>query len=171
LLELNCNQLALGETFGVCLQCVYLWVSVAHIMQDWSEPFNDVHTFAQVKNPTVLEAFEKHNGYFMADELDSSARAQKVVSIYSTMLFARINEHRFWPGIVARRLGGFEWRWWLVVDSDLVREYRAYLDRFDAHDAATKAALAAVDGARERWFEREIDNKFKCSLAYRRGVV
>jgi hypothetical protein len=24
--ELDCNLLGLGETFGVCLQCVYLWV-------------------------------------------------------------------------------------------------------------------------------------------------
>jgi hypothetical protein len=72
--------------------------------------------FPQVKNPTAIEAFEKHHGYFMDDELqglDSSARAQKVLSIYSTMLFVPLNEHRFGPGTVAQKLGGFEWRWWL----------------------------------------------------------
>jgi hypothetical protein len=143
-------------------------------MHDWSEPFHDVHTFAQVKNPTVLEAFEKHHGYFIADELqglDPLARAQKVLSIYSTMLFAPINEHRFGPVAVAQKLGGFERKWWLVVESDRIREYQTYLHRFDAHDGVGKAARAAVDTARERWFEQKIDNMFKCSLAYRRGIV
>jgi hypothetical protein len=143
-------------------------------MHDWSKPFNDVHTFAQVKNPTVLEAFEKHHGYFMADDLqglDSSARAQKIASIYSTMLFATINVDRFGPGAAAQKSGGFEWKWWFIVESDLIREYQTYLERFDAHDAAAKAARAAVDVARERWFEQEIDNKFKCSLVYRRDVA
>jgi hypothetical protein len=133
-----------------------------------------VRTLAQVKNPSVLEGFEKHHGYFMDDELqglDSSARAQKVVLIYSTMLFAPINEHRFGPGTATQKLGGYEWRCWLIVESDLVRDYRMYLQRFDAYDAAAKAARQAVDAARERWFEREIDIKFKSSLAYRRGVA
>lgn len=109
----------------------------------------------------------------MEDELrgmDPPARAQKVLSIYSTMLFASLNEHRFGAGTVAQKLGGFEWKWWFRGESDLIHEYQTYLDRFDAHDAAAEAARAAVDVARERWFEKEIDGKFKCSLAYRRGV-
>jgi hypothetical protein len=130
--------------------------------------------FPQVKNPTALKAFEKHNGFFMGDELrglDPLVRAQKVVSVYSTTLFAPINEHRFGPGAVTQKLGGFEWKWWLRGKSDLIQDYQTYLDQFDAHDAAAKAARAAVDAARERWFEREIDIKFKCSLAYRRGIA
>lgn len=110
----------------------------------------------------------------MLDELqglDSLARAEKVVSTYSMTLFAPINEHRFGPGGVAQKLGGFEWKWWLRGESDLIQDYQTYLDRFDAHDAAAAAARAAVDGARERWFEREIDIKFKCSLTYRRGIA
>jgi hypothetical protein len=135
---------------------------------------NSVRTFAQVKNLSDLEVFERHYGYFIDDELqglDSSARAPNVVSIYSTTLFAPINEHRFGPCTAAQKLGSFEWKWWLVVESDLIRDYRTYLDRFDAHDAAAKAARAAVDAARERWFESEIDIKFKSSLLYQRDVV
>jgi hypothetical protein len=146
-------------------------------MHDWFDlriSANSVRTFAQVKNRSALEAFERHYGYFIDDELrglDSSGRAQKVVSFYSTTLFAPVNEHRFGAGTVAQKLGGFEWKWWLRGESDLIREYQTYLDRFDAHDAAAKAARAAVDAARERRFEREIDIKFKCSLAYRRGIA
>jgi hypothetical protein len=128
----------------------------------------------QVKNPSVLEDFEKHHGYFMSGDLqglDSSARAQKALSIYSIKLFALVNEDRFKPGAAAQKLGGFKWRWWLILESDSVREYQTYLDRFDAHDAAAKAARAAVDAARERWFEVKMDSKFKCSLAYQRGVA
>jgi hypothetical protein len=145
-------------------------------VHDWFDLWisaNSVRAFSQVMNPTALKAFEKHHGYFIDDELqglDSSARAQKVLSIYSTMLFAPLNEHRFGPGTVAQKLGGFEWRWWLREESDLIWEYQMYLDRFDAHDAAAKAARAAVDAARERWFEREIDIKFKSSMAYSRNV-
>jgi hypothetical protein len=130
--------------------------------------------FPQVKNPTALKAFKKLHGYFMLNELqglDSSTRAQKVVSIYLTTLFAPVNKHRFGPGTVTQKLGGFEWKWWLREKSDLIQDYQTYLDRFDAHDAAAAAARAAVDAARERWFEREIDIMFKCSLAYRRGIA
>jgi hypothetical protein len=127
---------------------------VLHIVHDWQEPFTDgVCTFAQVKNPSVLEGFQKHHGYFMDDELqelDSSARAQKGLSFYSTKLFAVINEE---PGVAAQR-------------SDLIREYRSYLELFDAHQTVAEAARAAVDTARKRGFEKEIDGKFKCSLAY-----
>jgi hypothetical protein len=101
--------------------------------------------------------------------LDSSARAQKALSIYSTMLFAPINVDRFGPGTAAQKLGGFDWRWWLIVESDSVREYQTYLIRFNAHDAAAKAARAAVDAARERWFEEKMDSKFKRSLGYQRS--
>jgi hypothetical protein len=137
------------------------------------QPFDGMHTFAQVKNASALEAFERHYGYFIDDELrglDSLARAEKVVSIYSTALYAPINEQRFGPGTLAQKLGGFEWQWWLIVEADLVREYRTYLERFDAHGAAAEAARQAVDAARERWFEKEIESKFKSSLAYSRNV-
>jgi hypothetical protein len=110
----------------------------------------------------------------MHDELqglDSSARSQKFASAYSTMLFAPINVDRFGPGAAAQKLGGFEWRWWLIVESDLVREYQTYLDRFEAHDTAAEAARAVVDAARDRWFEEKMDSKFKRSLAYQRGVA
>jgi hypothetical protein len=74
-------------------------------------------------------------------------------------------------GTEAQKLGGFEWQWWLRGESDLIREFQTYLGRFDAHDAAADAARAGEDAARERWFEREIDIKFKCLLAYRRGIA
>jgi hypothetical protein len=125
-----------------------------------------LYTFAQVKNRSAFEAFKRY--YFINNELrglDSLARAEKVVSNYSTALYAPINEHRFGPGTLAQKLGGFEWQWWLIVEADLVRGYRKYLERFDAHDAAAKAAKQAVDAARERWFEKQMDEKFKCSLA------
>jgi hypothetical protein len=153
---------------------MYLWVVQIPCMIGSTFDISQQRAlFLQVKNPTAIEAFEKHHGYFMDDELqglDSSARAQKVLLIYSTMLFAPLNEHRFGPGTVAQKLGVFEWRWWLRGKSDLIREYHTYLYRIGAHDAAAKAARAAVNAARERWFEREIDIKFKCSLAFRRGV-
>jgi hypothetical protein len=127
----------------------------------------------QVKNPSVLEDFEKHHGHFMSGDLqglDSSARAQKIASAYSTMLFAPINVDRFGPGAAAQKLSGFEWQWWLIVESDSVREYRTYLQQFDTHDAAAETARAVVDAARERWFEEKMDSNFKCSLGYQRGV-
>jgi hypothetical protein len=129
--------------------------------------------FPHVKNSTALKTFQKHHGYFMLDELrglDPPARAQKIFAIYSTTLFAPIYEHRFGPGNVAQKLGGFEWRWWLIVEADLIREYRTYLGRFDKHISAAEAARQAVDAAREWWFEKEIDIKFKSSLAYSRNV-
>jgi hypothetical protein len=138
-----------------------------------THPFNGVRTFAQVKNSSALEAFERHYGYFIDDELrglDSSARAEKVVSIYSMALFAPINEHRFKPGTLAQKLGGFEWRWWLIVEADLIRDYRTYLERLDKHVLAAEAARQAVDAARERWFEKEIESKFKSLLAYSRNA-
>jgi hypothetical protein len=128
----------------------------------------------QVKNPRGLEDFEKHHGYFMSGDLqglDSSARAQKALSIDSTKLFALVNEDRFKPGAAAQKLGGFEWQWWLIVESDSVREYRTYLQQFDAHDAVAEAATAVVDAARDRWFEEKMDSKFKRSLGYQRSIA
>jgi hypothetical protein len=128
----------------------------------------------QAKNRYVLKDFEKHYGYFMHDELqglDSSARAQKIASAYSTMLFAPINVDRFGPGTAAQKLGGFECQWWLIVESDSIREYRTYLQQFDAHDATAEAARAVVDAARDRWFEEKMDSKFKLSLGYQRSIA
>jgi hypothetical protein len=78
------------------------------------------------------------------------ARSEGSGSFYPTKLFAVINEE---PVVAAQK-------------SDLIREYRSYLEVFDVHQTVAEAARAAVDTARERGFEKEIDGKFKCSLAY-----
>jgi hypothetical protein len=97
-LELDCNLLGLrGNLWGSL--AMHVSVGVVQMSCMTGSSLSIYHPtacalFAGQKSER-LEGFEKHDGSFVDDELqgrDSSARAQKVISFYSTTLFAPMHQ-------------------------------------------------------------------------------
>lgn len=115
----------------------------------------------QGRSAKHLEDFKRH-----ALVVDCSR--QTVVARYATEMFGPLNDDRFKPGMVAQKAGGVIWKAWLNVETTLVSRYTDYLLSFADYEKQMKCTKEALDEARGRWIDNQLESRFRKSKAFRR---
>jgi hypothetical protein len=116
----------------------------------------------QGRSAKYLEDFKRH-------ALVVNCSRETVVAHYATEMSGPLNDDRFKPGMIAQKVGGIIWKAWLIVETTLVGRYMDYLLSFADYEERAKCAKEALDEARSRWVDDQLERRFRKSKAFRRS--
>jgi hypothetical protein len=70
--------------------------------------------------------------------------------------------------MIAQKAGGIIWKAWFNVETTFVSRYTDYLSSFADYEKQMKCTKEALDEARSRWMDNQLEQRFRKSKAFRR---